>query len=198
VPNESDSAATTKVAVRFPAGFGSVSYQPIPGWSVQVVNAKLPEPIETDDGPMTEGVREVVFSGGEIAPGEFQDFPLSLQVPGKAGEELTFKAVQTYDDGEVVHWIGGPESEHPAPQVLVTAAEEDHHGDATANGEEAGSGDGEAEAEITAAATSGSGDSGGDSGDSASQGLAIAALVVGALGLLAGGTALVMSRWRPA
>lgn len=193
VPNESDSAATTKVAVRFPAGFGSASYQPVPGWSVQVVNAKLPEPIETDDGPMTEGVREVVFSGGEIAPGQFQDFPLSLQVPGKAGEELTFKAVQTYDDGEVVHWIGGPESEHPAPQVLVTAAAADHHGGGEGEASE------EASSETTAAAAGGSGgasDSDDDGGSS--DGLAIAALVVGALGLAAGGTALVISRRRPA
>ena len=65
----------------------------------------------------------MIFSGGKLAPGQFQDFPLSVQIPGKAGEELTFKAVQTYDNGEVVRWIGAPESEHPAPQVLVTAAE---------------------------------------------------------------------------
>ncbi|MGD9736679.1 MAG: YcnI family protein [Solirubrobacterales bacterium] len=191
VPNESDSANTTKVAVQFPAGFGDVSYQPVPGWSVEVVHDKLAEPIETDDGPITEGVREVVFSGGKLPPGEFQDFPLSLQIPDKAGEELTFKAVQTYDDGEVVRWIGAPESEHPAPQVLVTAAEEEghHHG---------GGEDEEASAETTAVASPGSGDSGGDSGDSASKGLGIAALLVGALGLLAGGTALLVSRRRPA
>ena len=194
VPNESDSAATTKVAVQFPPGFGSISYQPVPGWAVKVVDAKLPEPIETDDGPITEGVREVVFSGGKLPPGEFQDFPLSLQIPGKAGDELTFKAVQTYDDGEVVRWIGAPETEHPAPQVLVTAAEEDHHGGAAEEGEA-----GEASAETAAAASGGSGgsDDSHDDGGS-SDGLAIAALVVGALGLLAGGTALTLSRRRPA
>ena len=186
VPNETDSANTTKVAVQFPPGFGDVSYQPVPGWSVKVVHAKLPEPIETDDGPMTEGVREVVFSGGKLPPGEFQDFPLSLQIPGEGGDELTFKAVQTYDDGEVVRWIGGPDSEHPAPQVLVTAAEEDHHG----GGEEA-------KTAVGSGAMS-AGDSGDSGGDGASKGLGIAALVVGALGLIAGGTALVMSRRRPA
>ncbi|HEY2056088.1 MAG TPA: YcnI family protein [Solirubrobacterales bacterium] len=119
VPNESDSENTTKVAVQFPEGFGDVSYQAVPGWNVMVVHQKLKKPIQTDDGPVTEGVREVIFSGGKLPPGQFQDFPLSVQIPGKAGEELTFKAVQSYEN-EVVHWIGAPETEHPAPQVLVT------------------------------------------------------------------------------
>ncbi len=123
VPNESDHSNTTKVAVQFPEGFGEVSYQAVPGWTVEVIHEKLKKPIQTDDGPVTEGVKEVIFSGGKLAPGQFQDFPLSVQIPGKAGEELTFKAVQTYED-EVVRWIGAPETEHPAPQVLVTPPKE--------------------------------------------------------------------------
>ena len=31
--------------------------------------------------------------------------------PGKAGEGLTFKILQYYDNGEVVRWIGSPDSE---------------------------------------------------------------------------------------
>lgn len=173
VPNESEDANTTKVDVRFPPGFASASYQPVPGWSVKVIKEKLPKPIQTDDGPITEGVREIVWSGGKIAPGEFIDFPLSVQIPGEAGDELTFKALQTYDDGEVVRWIGAPESEHPAPQVLVSAAEEGH-GHASPD-EEAD-------------------DSSSHDSDGASKGLGIAALIVGALGLLAGGAALARSR----
>jgi len=124
VPNETDNENTTKVAVQFPEGFGDVSYQPVPGWTVEVVHDRLKKPIQTDDGPITEGVKEVIFSGGKLAPGEFQDFPLSVQIPGEAGEELTFKAVQTYEN-EVVRWIGAPETEHPAPRVLVTASSDE-------------------------------------------------------------------------
>ena len=47
------------------------------------------------------------------------DFPLSVQVPDKAGTTLTFKALQTYDDGKVVRWIGPAGSDEPAPQVKV-------------------------------------------------------------------------------
>ena len=173
VPNESDSEDTTKVAVQFPEGFGDVSYQPVPGWNVEVVHDKLKKPIQTDDGPITEGVKEVIFSGGKLAPGEFQDFPLSVQIPGKAGDELTFKAVQTYE-GEVVRWIGAPESEHPAPQVLVTAPKE------------AGT--------TTAAPATGESSSGGSS----DKGLAIAALVVAVIALGIAAAAMLGARRRAA
>jgi uncharacterized protein len=182
VPNESESEATTKVAVQFPEGFGDVSYQAVPGWQVKVVHAKLKKPIQTDDGPVTEGVREVIFSGGKLPPGQFQDFPLSVQIPGKAGEELTFKAVQTYE-GEVVRWIGAPETEHPAPQVLVTPPKEP--------GRSVSVDDKRLEATSSGAGESGSGGSG-------EEGLAIAALVVAVIALLGAGAAILRGRRRAA
>ncbi len=175
VPNETDNANTTKVAVQFPQGFGDVSYQAVPGWKVEVVHDKLTKPIQTDDGPVTEGVSEVIFSGGKLAPGEFQDFPLSVQIPGKAGEELTFKAVQTYDDGEVVRWIGAPETEHPAPQVLVTPAQEEGAAPAAADTSDASASSGSTET-----SSSGSDD----------KGLAIAALAVAVIALVVAGAAI--------
>jgi uncharacterized protein len=180
VPNESDSENTTKVAVQFPEGFGDVSYQAVPGWKVEVVHDKLKKPIQTDDGPITEGVKEVVFSGGKLAPGEFQDFPLSVQIPGKAGEELTFKAVQTYE-GEVVRWIGAPETEHPAPQVLVTPPKEE----------------GTTTTSVSRPADEATSSSGSSSG-SDDKGLAIAALVVAVIALLGAGAAVFGSRRRTA
>jgi uncharacterized protein len=185
VPNESDTENTTKIAVQFPAGFGDVSFQAVPGWKVDVIHEKLKEPIQTDDGPVTEGVKEVIFSGGKLAPGQFQDFPLSLQIPGKAGEELTFKAVQTYEK-EVVRWIGAPESEHPAPQVLVLPPKEPGQAATVAQ-----SGGGEA----TPAASAGESS---DSGGSSDKGLAIAALAVAVIALLAAATAVFNARRRPA
>jgi periplasmic copper chaperone A len=190
VPNEQDKANTTKVAVKFPDGFASVAYQPKPGWTVTVKKTKLAKPIQTDDGPVTEQVSEITWTGdgkqGKIAPGEFMDFPLSVQVPGKAGDALTFKAIQTYDNGQVVRWIGPPTAAEPAPQVQVTAAEADGHGAAASGGTQT------PVKAATAAAPAAK------AGDSASKALGIAALVVGGLGLLAGLAALVAARRRPA
>jgi uncharacterized protein len=87
---------------------------------------------------------------------------------------LTFKALQTYSNGEVVRWIGPPDSEEPAPQVELTAAEEEASAPA--------------EQQAPAAAAGEEDDDG--------NGLAIVALVVGAAGLAAGLAALFTRRGR--
>jgi periplasmic copper chaperone A len=175
VPNEEDNANTTKVSVQFPPGFAEVSYQAVPGWTVKVKKTKLATPVKTDEGDtLTEQVSEMTWSGGKIAPGQFQDFPVSVQIPDKAGSTLTFKAIQTYSNGKVVRWIGPPSAEEPAPQVKVTAAESEN-------------------ASATPAAST---SSSGDSSDDDSKTLSIIALIVGALGLIAGGAALLSRRGR--
>ena len=126
VPNERDDASTTKVEVQFPDGFQSASYEPVPGWSAKVTTGKLETPIETDDGQVTEGVKTITWTADDaddaIPPGAFMDFGLSVRIPDKAGEKLTFKALQTYSGGEVVRWIGAEDSDNPAPIVTVTEA----------------------------------------------------------------------------
>lgn len=172
VPNESDEASTRKVVVQFPAGILSVSYEAVAGWRTTVALAKLAEPVELHGEQRTEEVDTVTFTatGKGVRPGQFQDFGLSLRLPDAAGTALTFKAVQTYSDGEVVRWIGAPGSDRPAPQVQLVAATAD-----------AGA------AQASAAADGGEDDDGADV-------LTIVALVLGALALLAGGAALVTAR----
>jgi uncharacterized protein YcnI len=185
VPNEMESANTVKLAVQVPPGFLDVSTEYMPGWTSRVLTSKLAKPVQTDDGEVTEGVREIVWTGhgkqGLIPPGQFLNFPISTEIPGKAGEELTFKVLQYYDNGEVVRWIGGPSSEEPAPKIDVTAEGgvlQDVAGSETA----------------PPSPSAGSETTSSSSSDSASKGLGIAALIVGALGLLAGGAALIRSR----
>jgi periplasmic copper chaperone A len=169
VPNETDNATTTKVDVRFPAGFAFASYQSTPGWKVKVVKSKLAQPVKTDDGVVTEQVSEMIWTADTgkdgIAPGQFRDFPISVQIPEKAAHALTFKALQTYDNGEVVRWIGAQGSEKPAPMVEVTSAQESGHVVAAT---------GAAAAKPEAAASS------------KSDGPSFVALLIGGLGLLFG------------
>ena len=120
VPNERDDAGTTKVDVRFPDGFYSVLYKKVPGWKVKVYKEKLDKPVEREGGlKVTEQVSRIVWTGnpkkgGIVRPGQFEEFPISTQVPeGEAGSFLTFKAYQTYRDGERVRWTGAPEVRAP-------------------------------------------------------------------------------------
>jgi uncharacterized protein YcnI len=127
VPNERDDAGTVKVDVRFPDGFYSVLYKKVPGWKVRVVEEKLDTPVEREGLKITEQVARIVWTGnprkgGIVRPGQFEEFPISTQVPqGEAGSFLTFKAYQTYRDGDRVRWSGPPQGEHPAPRVKLLA-----------------------------------------------------------------------------
>jgi uncharacterized protein YcnI len=170
VPNERDKADTTKVQVQFPSGFFFLNYQAKPGWDVTVQREKLAKPVKVFGENQTEQISGVTITSAKgkkgIAPGQFEDFGFSGgPVPGKAGQSLGFKAIQTYSNGEVVRWIDpDPEGENPAAQIKVASAQP------------------------VAAATKQ------DSSDSASKGLGIFALILGALGLLAGITGLLIGR----
>jgi uncharacterized protein YcnI len=172
VPNERDDASTTKVQVAFPAGFYFISYEPVDGWTVDVKKRKLKQPAEVFGEKINEEVDQVTFStsGEGIAPGQFQDFGLSLKMPNEPGKALTFKALQTYSSGEVVRWIGPPDADEPAPQVTLTD-------DAEADPAPADDDDGED-----------------DDDDGPSTALVILALILGAAGLVAGVAGLRASR----
>jgi periplasmic copper chaperone A len=182
VPNERDDAATEKVEVEMPDGFVFASYEPVPGWTVDVAFEKLDEPIEAFGEEIDEQVNTITWTADDpnaaIQPGQFRDFGLSVGIPDSAqpGDTLTFKAIQTYDNGEVVRWIGAPDADEPAPTVAITAPA-DEEAEAAAHDEEA-----------TATADDDADEDGEDEG--APTWLVIVALVLGAAGLGAGVTAL--------
>jgi uncharacterized protein YcnI len=182
VPNEKDDASTVQVEVEIPTDkpIASVSVQPVPGWTATVAKTPLSSPVETDDGQVTEAVSKITWSGGEIQPGQFQQFPVSMG-PLPEADEIVFKTLQTYSDGDVVRWIeatpaSGEEPDNPAPVVALEKVAEgaDHHA-ATAD---TGTADDEASA------------SSDDHDNSSSDTLAIVAIVVAALGVILGGVAL--------
>lgn len=119
VPNESDSAKTVSVEIALPdePQFDFVSVAAAPGWTHE----------EARSG---DRVTSITWSGGTIAPGEFHEFSIVVG-PVEGVDRLEFKAVQTYDDGEVVRWIdptveGEGEPEHPAPTVSVSTDGGEH------------------------------------------------------------------------
>jgi uncharacterized protein YcnI len=134
-PNEEASAATIKLEVDFPTDhpIPGVLVQPLPGWQAAVEKTKLATPIKTDDAQVTEAVSKITWAGGQIAPGQFQDFNVSLESLPTDTNQLSFKVIQTYNNGDVVQWVdptppGGPEPEHPAPTLTLTKAGGDNAG----------------------------------------------------------------------
>ncbi|MGH2752986.1 MAG: YcnI family protein [Actinomycetota bacterium] len=119
VPNERDDASTTKIEVGLPP-LAFTSFQDVPGWEREEEKVEFDEPLEAFGSEITEGVGTVTWTGGEIAPGEFAEFPFSAAMPA-GEEELVFDAIQTYDSGEVVEWVGEEDSDEPAARVSTVA-----------------------------------------------------------------------------
>ncbi|MFJ5273609.1 YcnI family protein [Streptomyces sp. NPDC088358] len=186
VPNERDDSATTKVEVNLPTDhpLASVMPQPLDGWSVKVTRSKLAKPLTLHGEQISEAVSKVTWTatGKGIEPGFFQKFPLSVgQLPEDA-DELVFKAIQTYDNKEVVRWIepqkeGAEEPENPAPVLALSAASGDgHHGSAAEDASDTST----PAAKDTASASSSS------DTDTTARVLGIVGIVVGAAGVAYG------------
>ena len=120
-PTERDDVPTTEVRVEVPEGFTVGGVQPVPGWEAE---------FEEDGGV----VMAITWSGGEIQPREFQEFLFSARTPEETGQ-YTWRAFQTYGDGEVVEWVGEEGSEEPAS--VVETVEGGGHG-AAPEAEESG------------------------------------------------------------
>lgn len=134
VPNERDDTSTVKVTITFPKDdpLAFASAQPVTGWSTEITKAAPAKKLEVEGIAVDEVVSAMTWSGGEIKPGEFQEFKVSVG-PLPDADQLVFDAEQTYSDGEVVDWnqptpASGEEPEHPAPTVTLTAATGDGHG----------------------------------------------------------------------
>ena len=98
------------------------------GGQPQVTMTHLATPITTDDGSFTDVASEIVWTGGQIAPGEYESFEVFAQGIPSDADSLSFPTVQTYADGTTVSWIdptppGGPEPDHPAPVLTLTVAD---------------------------------------------------------------------------
>ncbi|RBM05634.1 YcnI family protein [Streptomyces sp. PT12] len=130
VPNESDTASTISLELHLDPDFplASVRPQAVPGWEVEVETTELETPIENHGNQITEAPSVVRWTGGEIEPGMFQQFPLSLGPLPEDAEHLVLRAIQTYDDGEISRWIEPPAEDgtepeqDPAPVLHLTPA----------------------------------------------------------------------------
>lgn len=179
VPHGCGDSPTTRVAISIPEGINSVTPTRHQFYDVKNVIEALETPIDDGHGgELTERVSEVIYTAKEPLPADQRDaFELSLRLPeGQAGEVLSFPSIQTCEEGETA-WIeeqveGQSEPDSPAPTIVLTVADEAGHGHAA-----------------TAVKTKT------ESTDSQGAGpIAWAGVILGALGLAAGGTAVLRSR----
>ena len=129
VPHGCAGSATIKIRVQIPEGVIGAKPMPKAGWNLDVVKGKYASEYDFHGAKLTEGVKEVVWSGGKL-PDEFYDeFVISTFLSGglKPNTMLYFPVVQECEQG-VSRWIDippegdavhGHDGTSPAPGVRL-------------------------------------------------------------------------------
>ncbi|MFV0429464.1 MAG: YcnI family protein [Arachnia sp.] len=134
VPHGCSGEATLRVRISIPDGLAGVQPMVHPGWDLETVTGPLAAPYTSHGNTVTEGVREIIWSG-ELPAQFYDEFVFRAvatdQIP--AGETLYIPVVQECANG-AERWIEIPaegqdshDLEGPAPGIMVVPAGHDGH-----------------------------------------------------------------------
>lgn len=105
VPNER-SEATTRIELQVPAGVSPFSFEDQPGWKRTLKLAP------------DQSIERIVWTG-RLGPEGLARFTFLGTTPEQEGT-IAWKALQVYEDGDIVRWIGDAEADEPASFTTVT------------------------------------------------------------------------------
>jgi uncharacterized protein YcnI len=135
VPHGCEGKPTNVVRVRIPEGVIAVKPQPKAGWTLDKIKGAYAKSYDYYGTPTSEGVQEVVWSGGSLGDDEYDEFVLRVYLTKDlaAGGTLHFPVVQECGDGMAERWIEIPaegqsadDLELPAPGVKLLEAVSGH------------------------------------------------------------------------
>jgi periplasmic copper chaperone A len=126
VPHGCEGSPTTRLRVRIPDGAAAVKPQPKPGWELTIVKGKLAQPYDDGHGnKITEGVTEVVWSGGKLLDEHYDEFFIRMQLPKTPNVTIYVPVVQECEKG-IHRWIEIPAAgksaddyKEPAPSLKL-------------------------------------------------------------------------------
>jgi uncharacterized protein YcnI len=127
VPHGCSGSATTRIRVQIPEGVIVVKPLPTAGWNVEAVPGKYASAYDYQGSSVSNGAKEVVWSGGNLPDHTREEFVISTFLTGglKPDTVLYFPTVQECEQG-VSRWIDIPadpahphDSKWPAPGVKL-------------------------------------------------------------------------------
>ena len=128
VPHGCAGSATTKIRVQIPEGVIAVKPMPKAGWNVEAISGKYATEYSYHGRKFSEGVKEVVWSGGKLSDSHYDEFVFSSFLTGnlKPNTMLYFPVVQECEQG-ISRWIDIPaagaghshDDKSPAPGVRL-------------------------------------------------------------------------------
>jgi periplasmic copper chaperone A len=128
VPHGCAGSATVKIRVQIPEGVIGVKPMPKAGWNVEAIKGKYAADYDFHGTKISEGVKEVVWSGGKLPDDNYDEFVVSTFLTDglKPDTMLYFPTVQECEQG-VSRWIdipaggsaGHAHDKSPAPGVKL-------------------------------------------------------------------------------
>jgi len=136
IPHGCDGKPTTAVSIEIPEGVIAAKPMPKAGWNLETEWGAYATTHDYYGTPMSEGVRLIRWSGGELPDDFYDEFVFRARITGGlAGHTLAFKTVQDCPGGARVAWteIAAPGQDphdlaRPAPTLTVLAANKGGHG----------------------------------------------------------------------
>jgi uncharacterized protein YcnI len=115
VPHGCAGSATVKIRVQIPEGVIAVKPMPKAGWNVETVKGKYSTSFEYHGATISEGVKEVIWSGGKLADDNYDEFVAATYLTAtlKPNTTLYFPVVQECEQG-TSRWIDIPQEGKPA------------------------------------------------------------------------------------
>src|SRR5436190_18137299 len=74
VPHGCAGSATTKIRVQIPEGVVGIKPMPKAGWTLDTVNGKYAAEYDYHGNKLSEGVKEVMWSGGKLPDHNYDEF----------------------------------------------------------------------------------------------------------------------------
>ena len=112
VPHGCAGSPTVKIRVQIPEGVIAAKPMPKAGWNVEAITGKYAAEYDYHGSKLSEGVKEVVWSGGKLPDHHYEEFVVStyLSTSLKPNTTLYFPVVQECEQG-VSRWIDIPKGE---------------------------------------------------------------------------------------
>jgi uncharacterized protein YcnI/copper(I)-binding protein len=128
VPHGCDGAATQSIRIQIPEGVIGVKPMPKPGWTLNVTRGAYAKSYQSHGKAVTEGPKEVVWSGGSLSDDNYDEFVFTSFITDfPSGQAIAFPTVQQCTKGEV-RWdqiASAGENPHslksPAPMLRIVA-----------------------------------------------------------------------------
>ena len=129
VPHGCDGAATQSIRVQIPEGVISVKPMPKAGWTLDINRGGYAKSYQSHGKTVTEGPKEIVWSGGSLADDNYDEFVFTSYLTGdfRPGQTIAFPTIQQCTKGET-RWdqiAADGQNPHslksPAPALRIVA-----------------------------------------------------------------------------